>query len=280
MSHIVVSDIHGSPKAIWILLSLLSERGWEIREYDSEGVRHPVLHHPEETLIVAGDSNDRGSWSVPFSYLIASSWVHAEALDLAPSVIPLMGNHDLKISRWADTGYGENSSPNGFGVTYEQLMNPQYAEQAKVLKNAVPLYPYWYVGKSFIAVHAYWESPAPNFKEAIYGINDGSRDENGFINRYPWWEEVGVQDKAIIFGHYHAKNDMLFPEKNIYCIDNHDAGVFTYALIEDGKVEIREHSRQDINPLLRSFMLWREGNHYPKDEPLAGFRLYPPQIIY
>lgn len=246
MTYIVVSDLHGNDIQIAKLMSLLDSRGWNFQWVEKDGVEHPVLTHDNEMLIVAGDSNDRGPWSVPISYLMASSWVHAEALERPYSVLPLLGNHDLRIRKWAQ---GEKTNNKyGFGHTRNQLESGRYKHAAKVLAEAVPKYPLWYIGDNFIAVHAYWQDPMPNEQLALYGPTEKSDDPNlseGLKIRIPWWETADF-DKAIVFGHYHARMDMIYPEKNLYCIDNHDIGVFSYVVAQDSHV---------------SFNIWKDDTH-------------------
>lgn len=234
-SYIIVSDIHGSVSATEALLSLLEQRGWSW-QWTRKG--EPVLHHDEEMLIVAGDSNDRGDWSVPFSYLVASSWVNAQDLGLSFSVQPLMGNHDIRIKRWAKKGY---SNSQGFQLTLQQLCDPKYKMQSNLLAEAVPEYPYWYEEQDFVVAHAYWREPFPTEEEAIYGPTiKGTGTSPGMDFRIRWWHRES-REKPLIFGHYHAQMDIVFPERNLYCVDNHDAGVFSYVVVADGVASFRLH---------------------------------------
>lgn len=211
-------------------------------QFSEEG--HPYLHHENERLIVAGDSNDRGKWSVPISYLMASSFKYSPE----KSVIPTMGNHCQRFIKWARNKEYYDIDSTGWAVTLNQLRNPFYSTHARLLEEVVPFYPYWYVSKSFIAVHAYWKSPLPTEELAMRGPYEDRR-------RVAWWNlESRTGQKPVIFGHYHAQMNILFPEKNIYCIDNHDVGVFTYALSEDDRtVQIREWEHAEENPLLDDF---------------------------
>lgn len=208
MRYILLSDLHGNVQAYDALMILLESRGWE------------GLYHPDETLIVMGDSSDRGDYSLYLHWLFSMS----------DSVIHLMGNHDYKIVRW-NYGYKGEFSP-----TKEQLEGRP--EIAKHVVNAVLDYPYRFVGPGFIAAHAY---PFATTEEGfIYGPNDRGV-------RIPWWEEYEKQDYATFFGHYHATGDMMWPEKRLYCLDNLDADLFTYAIIEDGQEEIYSLDLNDVS---------------------------------
>lgn len=196
MKYLLVTDLHGEMDT---LMGVLSSRGWE------------DMYHPDETLIVMGDSVDRGEDSLKTIATLVQS----------PSVVHLMGNHDIKIIR------GRPGYPTG-----EQMeADPK---TAAMVRNAVMDFPYTFVGKGFVAAHAY---PFGSQQEAIYGLTEPSDNEYGRI-RLPWWEEYTLRPYATFFGHYHAEMDMMWPEKRLYCLDNHDAGVFTYAVIENGVEEI------------------------------------------
>lgn len=214
---------------------------------------HPYLVHDSERLIVAGDSNDRGQWSVPISYFLASSSIHSPE----NSVVTLMGNHDERIARWANSGFKNGS--HGFALTYSQLNDPRFEYQAELLAETVPEYPYWYISKRFIAVHAYWRSPHPTLNEAMRGPTISETVMEGGVtvtyhDRKPWWYTTDRSgDKPIVFGHYHAAMDMLFPEKGLWCVDNHDVGVFTYALDDGEEVKVNVWDDFSDNPLVQGF---------------------------
>lgn len=202
MTYILVTDLHGNLEAYDILRHVLAERGWV------------GLEHPNETLIVMGDSSDRGEGSL---------FLH-QTFSQSSSVVHLMGNHDYNIIRWHE------GASKHFHPTREQLESNTLA--AKQVVDAVMEYPYRFIGKGFVAAHAY---PFGNDREAIYGLTEKQV-------RIPWWEDYSLQPHATFFGHYHAEGDMMWPEKRLYCLDNLDVGLFTYAVVKDGKEEI--HSIQ------------------------------------
>lgn len=226
MNYILYTDVHGHPDRIMALLYLLQERGWRM-EKDYDG--HPVLVSDDEILLLLGDNNDRGAYTGRWTYLAMNS--HRNQ-----TIVSLMGNHDYRFWKHYIKGYDRPNE--GFGKTMEYLH--EFPAKAEIIRDTALSLPYWFVGKTFVAAHAYWNAPYPNDKEAMYGPTENNRAD-GYAFRIPWWLDPPLVGKPIFFGHYHMRGEGLHLGKHIYCLDNHDAGYHSVAIINDetGDMDIK-----------------------------------------
>lgn len=254
MKYLLLSDVHGSPVVTMGLFDLLERRGWTL-ETSEEG--HPYLHHEGEKLIFVGDNSDRGAWSLPVAYLALSSMMVGRHTPVESSVITIMGNHDLKIQKYFLKDNKNGSW--GFAVTLDQLENPIYQVATNFMRENMDQVPYWFIGRKFIAAHAFWESPMPSEELAIYGpvVKDGTENSRGYMPRISWWEQPNETGKTVFFGHYHMRGEGLDLGEDRYCLDNHDGGVHIVAEIDDdtGKVDIH-HLKAKESKLLNQFSTW------------------------
>jgi hypothetical protein len=253
MKYLLISDIHGSPEVMAGLFNLLEDRGWSLR-ISSTG--HPYLHHDEEKLTFVGDNSDRGLWSLSMAYLALSSMVTPAHDEVEGSTFTLMGNHDLKIYRYLVKNY--KNPGYGFSTTLSQLESSCYSDIKAFMREYIEEVPYWYLGKTFVAVHAYWKNPAPSEELAIYGpvIKSEGEGSRGYMPRIHWWEQANTTGRFIFFGHYHMKGEGLGLGNNVMCLDNHDGGVHVAAEIDDdtGKVLIHHLDVDAPSVMLYKFL--------------------------
>lgn len=237
MKYLLVSDIHGRKNVFLGLLTLLDGRGWTL-EFGSDG--HCYLHHESESLIFCGDNNDRGEWSLPVTYIALSSMVTPSLLrENTSSVTTLMGNHDIKLFKYFTKGY--RNPRFGFDITMAQLEDENSETEASFIQKHIEKVPYWFVGRKFLAVHAYWSNPVPNKEQAIYGITEPKVKGGGLPKRIKWWELDQTPDKWIFFGHYHMLGEGLSLREGFTCLDNHDGGVHIVAEFDDTRGQLIKH---------------------------------------
>ncbi len=234
--HVLVADVHGGhvPGHPEIdayrehLLPWLHGEGWRVCEHRS-GLRY--LHHPSDTLLVLGDVIDCGPSSVEAALLLYGSYAGALELGLLPSVVTLMGNHDVRLrQRFLE---GSRVAAKEFRDT-EAALRERPADLRRIVR-WVDMLPYTYNARSFRAAHAQFSSST---SLCLYGPVERGLDADGKPRRIPWWHDPPAPG-VTFFGHYRMAGEWLDPGRGSVCLDNWSGGLMTIALVDAaGRIDV------------------------------------------
>lgn len=198
---IIISDVHAYESRIRQTLNFLDARGWTLTWHDG----HPILTHPTEQLIVAGDNNNRGEHPITWTYLIMSSHVHGT------SVKALLGNHEqFLIDYFRTNKYPANV---GMGVTADHAHQPVYARMTRFLEATLPTIPTLHHAPGLLVAHAY--PYATRHLEFLYG----PLTKYGHITWDKWWQTHPHDNYQRIFGHYALGRAGTQLGNNAICVD-------------------------------------------------------------